>query len=211
MPPTGCWPACPSSCRLSSRCLSPACRFAISLPDICPHPVCVPAAHPFGLSSPPSLHSIHNKMPTKKHQTECYKSEEKHCLSLCRLSVCPPVTLNPITKRHACAGSPLLASSIPILLAPHADLALLQANSIKTMHPRPDPHPSCLHKTSKYTLVACLSFACLSVRLSPDCLRPACPCSCRLPSWCQKSTTLCKPAKTLPKNYRIQKIEAIFS
>ena len=91
MPPTGCWPACPSSCRLSSRCLSPACRFAISLPDICPHPVCVPAAHPFGLSSPPSLHSIHNKMPTKKHQTECYKSEEKHCLSICLLSVCPPV------------------------------------------------------------------------------------------------------------------------
>ena len=87
MPPTGCWPACPSSCRLSSRCLSPACRFAISLPDICPHPVCVPAAHPFGLSSPPSLHSIHNKMPTKKHQTECYKSEEKHCLSICLLSM----------------------------------------------------------------------------------------------------------------------------
>jgi hypothetical protein len=55
--------------------------------------------------------------------------------------ILPPVTLNPITKRHACAGSPLLASSIPILLAPHADLALLQANIIKTMHPWPDPPP----------------------------------------------------------------------
>ena len=90
---------------------------------------------------------------------------------------------NPITKRHACAESPLLAPSIPILLAPHADLALLQANSIKTMHPRPDPPPSRLHKTSKCTLVACLSVACLSVRLSPDCRRPACPHSCRLSSW----------------------------
>jgi hypothetical protein len=56
-----------------------------------------------------------------------------------------------------------------------ADLALLQANSIKTMHPRPDPPPSRLHKTLKFTLVACLSVACLSVRLSPDCRRPVCP------------------------------------
>ena len=105
MPPTGCWPACPSSCRLSSRCLSPACRFAISLPDICPHPVCVPAAHPFGLSSPPSLHNIYNNMTTKMHQTECYKSEEKHCLSICLLSVCLPVAWLP-------------AACLPVFLPP---------------------------------------------------------------------------------------------
>jgi len=82
------------------------------------------------------------------------KSEEKHCLSICRLSVCPHAAYwlwpacpsscplssrclspacrylylpgaNPITKIHACAESPLLAPSIPIPLAPHADLALL--------------------------------------------------------------------------------------
>jgi hypothetical protein len=34
---------------------------------------------------------------------------------------------------------------------------------------------------------ACLYAACLYVRLSPDCLRPACPCSCCLSSWCLSS------------------------
>ena len=77
------------------------------------------------------------------------KSEEKHCLSICRLSVCPHAAYwlwpacpsscplssrclspacrylylpgaNPITKIHACAESPLLAPSIPIPLFPKA-------------------------------------------------------------------------------------------
>ena len=153
-------PVCMSACRLTA----------------CDLPARVPAAYLPG-ACPPGMSSLFLSSDLILPVSCCPSSR---CLFCAYLAACHP---NPITKRHACAESPLLASSIPILLAPHADLALLQANSSKTMHPRPDPPPSCLHKTSKYTLVACLSFACLSVRLSPDCLRTACPHSCRLSSW----------------------------
>ena len=81
------------------------------------------------------------------------------------------------------------------------------------------PHPlytvyttKCRQKSTKQNAIsrkrntACLYASCLYVRLSPDCLRPACPCSCRLPSWCQKSTTLCKPAKHYQKIIGFKKL-----
>ena len=185
-------PVCMSACRLTA----------------CDLPARVPAAYFPGACLPACLRVCHL---SSCHLTSSCLCPAAHPLAACSVPILPPVTLNPITKRHACAGSPLLASSIPILLAPHADLALLQANSIKTMHPRPDPPPSCLHKTSKYTLVACLSFACLSVRLSPDCLRTACPHSCRLSSWYLSSCNKTKERFLGKKSHPLRMISCCLS
>jgi hypothetical protein len=154
------------------------------------------------------------------HQTECDKSEEKHCLSICRLSVC----------LHAAYW---LLACMPVLLPPIFPMPVsclsfryisswhLSSSRLCSCRPSfgPAPHPlytvyttKCRQKSTKQNAIsrkrntACLYASCLYVCLSPDCLRPACPCSCRLPSWCQKSTTLCKPAKHYQKIIGFKKL-----
>jgi len=125
------------------------------------------------------------------HQTECDKSEEKHCLSICRLSVC----------LHAAYWLFIPSVFLPPILLDSAPHPLYTVYTTK-----------CRQKSTKQNAIsrkrntACLYASCLYVRLSPDCLRPACPCSCRLPSWCQKSTTLCKPAKHYQKIIGFKKL-----
>jgi hypothetical protein len=142
-------PVCMSACRLTA----------------CDLPARVPAAYFPGACLPACLRVCHL---SSCHLTSSCLCPAAHPLAACSVPILPPVTLNPITKRHACAGSPLLASSIPILLAPHADLALLQANIIQTIHPWPDPPPP-------------LAFTKLqNIHLSPVYLSPVYLSACRL-------------------------------
>ena len=172
-------------------------------------------------SAPHPFYTINTtKSPQKcTKQNAISRKRNTACLYAACLYVCMP----PTGCWPACPSSCRLSSRC---LSPACRFAISLPDicphpvCVPAAHPLDSaPHPlytvyttKCRQKSTKQNAIsrkrntACLYASCLYVRLSPDCLRPACPCSCRLPSWCQKSTTLCKPAKHYQKIIGFKKL-----